>query len=169
MNSTQRREKILKLLKSADTPVSATAIANEFNVSRQLIVGDIALLRAGGENISATPRGYILQTSAEHGVVKTIACRHSDMEILDELYTIVDNGGAVLDVTVEHAVYGQISAKLHVFSRYDADEFLNKLNTSNAPPLSNLTGGIHLHTVSCKDEATFERVISALKNKGFLL
>lgn len=169
MNSSERREEILRMLKKASQPVSATAIAREFKVSRQLIVGDIALLRASGEDIAATPRGYVLQNTAEQKTVRTIACRHDDAQILEELYTIVDNGGAVLDVTVEHAVYGQISAGLHVFSRYDADEFLNKLNTFNAPPLSQLTGGIHLHTITCNDEESFVRVENALRDKGFLL
>ncbi len=116
MKSSDRRNKILDMLKTGTQPISASAIAAKFDVSRQLIVGDIAILRAAGEDIAATPRGYVMQNATEQGFTRTVACRHSGTQMRSELYTIVDNGGAVLDVTVEHAVYGQISAKLHVFS-----------------------------------------------------
>ena len=89
--------------------------------------------------------------------------------MLEELYTVVDLGGAVIDVTVEHAVYGQICAPLHIFSRYDADAFNEKIQQSGSRPLSNLTGGIHLHTISCPDETAFQRVQTALEQLGVLL
>lgn len=169
MTSSERRGEILKLLTTSSQPVSASAIAAQFNVSRQVIVGDVAILRASGEDIAATPRGYVLQGTSERGIVKTVACCHNEEQMKDELYAIVDNGGAVMDVTVEHAVYGQISAKLHVFSRYDADEFMRKLDNYKAAPLSKLTDGIHLHTIMCKDDKSFERVESALHECGVLL
>ena len=127
-------------------PLSATAIAKEFGVSRQIIVGDVALLRAAGENIAATPRGYVLQKERSSHT-KTIACRHNDDNLLKELYIVVDNGCAVLDVTVEHPVYGQILGQLQIFSRYDADQFAKKLGENSAPPLCALTNGVHLHTI----------------------
>ena len=46
----------MELLSRADAPMSATTIAGLFSVSRQIIVGDIALLRAGGVQILATAR-----------------------------------------------------------------------------------------------------------------
>lgn len=169
MDAAQRRQKILELLRKNDQPVSASTIAAEFHVSRQIIVGDIALLRAANAAISATPRGYILQENANADeFIHTIACRHSRENLLQELYTIVDNGGGLLDVIVEHPVYGQISGQLHIFSRYDADAFAEKLEKYDAIPLLNLTNGVHLHTISCHCEEAYQRILSALKAKGFL-
>ena len=38
-----------------------TTLAKEFDVSRQVIVQDVALLRANGKNIFSTNRGYLIQ------------------------------------------------------------------------------------------------------------
>ena len=141
------------------------------SVSRQIIVGDVALLRAGGVAVMATPRGYILENAASAPAYaeRRIVAHHDEDRLREELYTIVDLGGAAIDVTVEHSIYGQITAPLHIFSRYDADAFCNKLEHSKARPLCDLTGGIHLHTVRAPDERTLDRVIAGLKEKGFLL
>ena len=170
MDASQRRQGILEILKQNSQPVSASTIANRFAVSRQIIVGDIALLRASNVAISATPRGYILidDSVTTNDIVHTIACRHSRHNLTEELYTIVDNGCGLIDVIVEHAVYGQTSGQLHIFSRYDADCFLKKLAKDHASPLCDLTGGIHLHTISCQSEEAYERVLSELKAKKFL-
>lgn len=168
MTSKQRREKIMETLRGSREPLSATVIAGMFQVSRQLIVGDIALLRAAGEEIAATPRGYVLARREPGGLQRTIACRHTSAEMGEELYTIVDNGGAVLDVIVEHAVYGQISGQLHIFSRYDVAKFLEKVSREQVSPLSRLTDGIHLHTILCQDEAAYQRVLTALQKKHLL-
>ena len=98
-----------------------------------------------------------------------MVCRHDDDRLKEELYTVVDLGGAVIDVTVEHSVYGQITAPLHIFSRYDTDAFCRKLAHSNARPLCDLTGGIHLHTLRAPNRETLERVLTGLREKGFLL
>lgn len=171
MNAAERRDKIEQLLRRADGPLSASHIAAQFSVSRQIIVGDIALLRAGGRNILATPRGYVLEAAPAGEpacVERALACLHGPERVTEELYTIIDNGGAVLDVTVEHSVYGQICAPLHLFSRYDVDAFQDKLARSHARPLSALTDGIHLHRIRCADETVFRRVQEALREKGFL-
>ncbi len=170
MDAAQRRRKILELLKGSTQPVSAGAIAGQFHVSRQIIVGDIALLRAANVNISATPRGYILmnQDVGPNEIIRTIACRHDDSNLAEELYTVVDNGCGLIDVIVEHAVYGQLSGQLHIFSRYDADSFLEKLAKDHVSPLCDLTGGIHLHTISCRSEAAYKRVLEELTAKGIL-
>ena len=121
--------------------------------------------------VLATPRGYILENAASAPAYaeRRIVAHHDDDRLREELYTIVDLGGAAIDVTVEHSIYGQITAPLHIFSRYDADAFCNKLEHSKARPLCALTGGIHLHTVRAPDERTLDRVIAGLKEKGFLL
>lgn len=171
MNAAERRIKITHLLTQADGPLSATALAAQCGVSRQIIVGDVALLRAGGLSVLATPRGYILENTASAPIhaERRVVCKHGDDRLHEELYTVVDLGGALIDVTVEHSVYGQICAPLHIFSRYDADMFCNKIQSPAARPLCDLTGGIHLHTLRAPDEATLDRVVQGLKEKGFLL
>ncbi len=172
MNAAERRTKISQLLSGAAGPISATALAAQCGVSRQIIVGDVALLRAGGLNVLATPRGYILEESASAAPAYTersVVCQHDDVRLREELYTVVDLGGAVIDVTVEHAVYGQICAPLHLFSRFDVDAFCAKLEQPGTRPLCKLTDGIHLHTLRAKDEQTLDRVVQGLREQGFLL
>ena len=166
MTSQERRTFIESRLREATAPVSATALANEFHVSRQIVVGDVALLRAAGVEIQATPRGYVL--SAERsGVTGVLACVHNREDMVDELNIMVDNGCEVLDVIVEHPVYGQLTGQLQLRSRHDVGEFWKK--AADAAPLSALTGGIHLHTVRCPDEETLSRTTAALREAGFLL
>lgn len=167
MNAQQRRDYILERLKAAAQPVSATALAGELGVSRQIIVGDVALLRAGGAEITATPRGYMARRPA--GLVRQAAVQHRPEEMERELNAIVDAGGEVVDVIVEHPVYGQLTGVLRLHSRYDVAEFLRRVAEHEAKPLSGLTGGIHLHTIRCPDGDTYQRVIKALENQGFLL
>lgn len=168
MNSSIRREKVLKRIKESNAPISASVLAKEMMVSRQLIVGDIALLRAQGNKIIATPRGYLSDEEVEQGITKTIAIIHKPEEILDEFYTIVDLGGTIKDVIVEHPIYGQIVAQLHVSNRYEADQFYTKIKNQQAKPLSNLTNGLHLHTISCPNEESYQRIVKALEKKGYI-
>ncbi len=167
MRSEERRAAVLKALREAKEALSASALAERYRVSRQVIVGDVALLRAGGEDISATPRGYVLRRG-EEGILRRLACRHSDAEMESELNAIVDQGCTVLDVIVEHPVYGELTGALHLKSRYDVREFLDRCAQSDARPLSDLTEGVHLHTVSCPDEAAYERVRKTLHELGVL-
>lgn len=168
MEAASRRQAILDRLRTADRPVSASALAAGLNVSRQIIVGDIALLRAGGAEISATPRGYVLPRAAD-GITRTIACRHTLAQTGQELDILVDNGCTVLDVIVEHPVYGQLTGQLQISSRYDVEQFLARIRDSDAAPLSMLTGGLHLHTLCCPNEDAYTRACAALKAAGLLL
>lgn len=168
MEAASRRQAILDRLRSADRPVSASALAAGLNVSRQIIVGDIALLRAGGAEISATPRGYVLPQATD-GITRTIACRHTLAQTGQELDILVDNGCTVLDVIVEHPVYGQLTGQLQISSRYDVEQFLVRIRDSDAAPLSMLTGGLHLHTLCCPNEDAYTRACAALKAAGLLL
>lgn len=172
MGTHSRRNAIAKLLEEATQPLSASALADKFRVSRQIIVGDIALLRASGAPVVATPRGYLLERSGAVSAALdyTIACRHaSSQQLLQELYTVVDHGATVLDVIVEHPVYGQITGQLQIASRFDADRFVNALTSSEAAPLSQLTGGIHLHTIRCPNSECYERIVQALKSADILV
>ncbi len=168
MEAASRRQAILDRLRTADRPVSASALAAGLNVSRQIIVGDIALLRAGGAEISATPRGYVLPRATD-GITRTIACRHTLAQTGQELDILVDNSCTVLDVIVEHPVYGQLTGQLQISSRYDVEQFLARVRDSDAAPLSMLTGGLHLHTLCCPNEDAYTRACAALKAAGLLL
>lgn len=168
MNAAERRNGILQRLKDSDRPLSATALAGELSVSRQIIVGDVALLRAAGERITATPRGYVLERGTV-GEVFTVACRHAPEEMEEELNAMVDQGCTVENVIVEHSVYGQLVGQLNLSSRYDISEFIRKVLENDAKPLSDLTGGIHLHTLRCPDRKAQERVLRALDKAGFLV
>ncbi len=168
MNAFQRRNKILEVLRQTETPVKATVLANQFGVSRQIIVGDVALLRAGGADISATPRGYLLGRTSS-ALVRTVACNHTSAQMEEELNRIVDQGCTVVDVVVEHPVYGQLVGKLELSSRYEVSQFMQRCQREEAQPLSLLTDGVHLHTIRCPDEAAFQRVRAALREAGVLL
>ena len=203
MDASTRRNAVLRALTEADGPVSASTLAAQFSVSRQIIVGDVALLRAAGEAISATPRGYVLERAAE-GIRRTVACRPrsegTEREVnsicdaameearaeAEKLYSnpvvedtaalesAIENMEAVLSNSgrleeQEHAVYGQLTGQLQIRSRYDVAQFMERLISDGAKPLSSLTDGIHLHTLLCPDEAAFRRTREALRAEGFLL
>lgn len=166
MNSLERRERILESLTRAREPVSATALAHTLQVSRQIIVGDVALLRASGAHIIATPRGYVLDIPTG-GPQYAVACRHAAQDMEQELNLMVDQGCTVESVVVEHPVYGQLVGQLNLSSRYDVAQFVQK--AQEMKPLSDLTGGIHLHTLRCRDQETFQRVVDGLRQAGFLV
>lgn len=167
MTANERKNSIVSDLETADGPINATQLAKKLGVSRQVIVGDVAILRASGHNIIATPRGYLLQkTLVTH---HTIAVSHSLDEMLEELYIIVDNGCSVLNVIIEHQIYGQIVGELHVYSRKDAEEFVDSMKKSKQEPLSSLTEQVHLHTIDCPSPKHYEDLKKELSAKGFLI
>ena len=168
MHSDERRKAIADVLRAADAPVSASALAEKFSVSRQLIVGDIALLRSSGEEILATPRGYVTPKEAR-GIVRRVAVKHTPQEMEAELNTIVDNGCTVIDVIVDHPIYGQLTGPLQLSSRYDVAQFIARSQSADAMPLSQLTDGTHLHTLLCPSENAFQRVTARLREQGILL
>ncbi|MBZ4664583.1 MAG: transcription repressor NadR [Caloramator sp.] len=169
MRGEERREAILSHLKKASSPLKGGELSKLYNVSRQVIVQDIALLRAEGHDIIATPQGYVLMVNNNQFIKKIIAVKHNENQIEDELRTIVSLGGRVLDVTIEHKIYGEITGKLMLRSIYDVEMFINRLRESKAKPLSNLTEGVHIHTIEADSEKDMERITKALKEKGFLI
>jgi len=161
----EERRKIIAQTLTADQPISATALAGKFSVSRQIIVGDIALLRASGLDVVATPRGYKLGETT--GLIRTVACIHNGVEELEkELLAMVDNGCTVIDVVVEHRLYGEITGQLSLSSRYDVQQFVERAKDSST--LSSLTGGLHLHNLRCPDEEAYQRVCRDLEKLGVL-
>lgn len=169
MTGEKRRQIILEKLKTSDVPVSATAFADEFGVTRQIVVADVALLRASGYPIRAEHKGYVIDKQDSDGIIKRIVVKHGKDNLVDELYAIVDNGGKVVDVVVEHSVYGKLSGELNLASRYDVDCFVQKVNDTGACPLSLLTEGLHVHTIAVKDEQSFERIKTQLDKLGILI
>ena len=156
------------LTKLGSEPISASKLAEYFGVSRQIIVGDIAILRALGNDIVSTPRGYTInQKNSEDYYV--ITAKHTENQLKDELYTIVDNGGMVVDVQIEHGVYGLITCPLYLSSRYECDQFIEKIGKDNSQPLCTLTGGVHLHTISCKTPECYDRITENLRKMNILI
>ena len=171
MEAKDRREIILDLLNKTINPIKGTELSEKLKVSRQIIVQDIALLRAKGENIIATPQGYMLpKRQQQTSILKTIACNHRGNDAMeDELLTIVDLGGKIIDVIVEHPIYGEIKSQLQIGSRYDLKLFIDNLKTTKAEPLSSLTGGVHLHTIEVENEKMYEMIIQKLLEKNHLI
>ncbi len=167
MNSTERAEAILEKITRSGAPVSGSALAAEFGVSRQIIVKDIAALKESGNDIIATTRGYILhKTSMPHRVFKVC---HLDDEIFTELEAILEAGGIIEDVFVWHKAYGKIEARLGIHTRKDLDEYLTTLKSGRSGPLMNVTSGYHYHTVYAKTDTALDSVRAALLKLGFLV
>ena len=170
MDGDSRRVSIVEILKQEKQPISGTELAKRFGVSRQIIVQDIALLRAVNKNILSTNKGYLLYEVDKNTDVcrRSIKVRHTDNQILDELYTIVDQGGKVRDVVVEHDIYGQITVDLIINCRLDADNFVKQVKENKTKPLNELTGGVHYHTVEAPNEEVMNRIREELGEKGYL-
>lgn len=169
MDGKTRREELIKLLKHSDTALSGEHLSEMLSVSRQIIVQDIALLRATGCKIISTNRGYLLYPEAPHKASRIFTVRHSTDEICDELYTIVDLGGSIRNVIVEHELYGSITGSLNINSRREADEFISRVNTSQAVPLKVLGNDIHSHQVDADSEEILDEIETALSKKHFIL
>ena len=171
LDGDRRREEIIRMLTESSRPISGTELSGRLKVSRQVIVQDIALLRAVNKNILSTNKGYLL-LEPKQGLgesKKTICVRHTTEQVPDEFYTIVDLGGKILDVVVEHELYGQIAVDLIIASRQDADEFYEKMRNNRVKPLKELTEDIHYHTIVAKNTASIRRIEKALLEKGYLM
>lgn len=165
-----RRARLLDLLKQSQQPQKAAGLAKLTGVSRQVIVQDIALLRARKEPIVATPGGYIYLAQPEpQGVRRVIMSRHVPEDTEEELNILVDYGVTVLDVGVEHSVYGRIFRPLGLRTRKDVRDFIKRVSETDAPLLSSLTNGVHLHTVEGPDEETIDLACAELARRGFML
>lgn len=167
MNGEMRRQKILESIKSSPQPLSGAELAKQFQVSRQVIVQDIALLRVARHDIVSTNRGYILNgPQTWQRVFKVL---HGEEDIVDELNTIVDQGGKVVDVFVNHKIYGKLRAEMQIRSRRDVEEFMKDIHSGKSAPLMNTTSGYHYHTVEAEVENVLNLVENALKEKNYLV
>lgn len=169
MSSKDRRKLIEEILLKRGVPQKGHNLAQELGVTRQIIVKDIAILRAEGIDIIATPEGYIIPIKEKHKIKRIIAACHKPDEIEEELTCIVKFGGKIEDVVIEHPLYGEMRGMLMIKTPYDIQNFMKKSKEFNAEPLLTLTKGIHIHTIEADNEETIERIINELKLKNLLL
>lgn len=169
MGSKDRRKLIEEILIDREEPQKGHKLAQELGVTRQIIVKDIAILRAEGIDIIATPEGYIIPRKEKHKVTRIIAVCHKPEEIEEELNLIVKFGGKIEDVIIEHPVYGEMRGMLMIKTPYDIQSFMEKCKEYNAEPLLTLTRGVHIHTIEADNEEMMNRIINELKLRGLLI
>ena len=165
MKSEDRREQIVKYLDIQDEPVSGSKLASIFNVSRQVIVQDMAILRAEKINIIATSQGY-MSIPKKKLFTKRVVCSHKKEDMKFELMTFIECGCKVIDVIVEHPVYGELKGNLMLSNSKEVNDFLDKVNNSNAQLLSQLTNGLHIHTIEAINEDSIEKEKKVLRANG---
>ena len=170
MTGSQRREKMVQLLKTSDSPLSGTALAKQLQVSRQVIVQDIALMRAENHAIVSTNKGYLYRSAAAENTwpKRVFFVRHSTEQVLEEFLTVIELGGRILDVSVEHELYGPIRADLLIENRADAEDFVRRLAACRDNPLKVLTDDCHFHTVTAPSEKLLDLMEAELRAKGYL-
>ncbi len=169
LSAEERRQRLLELLASSPRPITGARLAGQLGVSRQVIVQDVAILRAAGHEIFASPRGYFLYRTTPSTRRTVVAVRHTPAQTEDELLALVDAGVEVVDVIVEHPIYGELRGMLHIASRADVAQFMEHLQATGAHLLSELTDGLHLHTLEARTPEALERAREALRARGYLL
>lgn len=168
MNSIERRDNIINLLLESNEPIKGNIIAKKYSVTRQVIVRDIAILRAKGKNIIATPDGYIVNKN-ENKVKTIIAVTHNEEKMFDEMGIVIKYGGTIEDVIVEHPLYGEITAMLMIKNYNELNKFVQAYKEQRARLLSVLTNGVHLHTISAENEDDINLIILELKKHNFIV
>lgn len=168
MTTEERREKILNILEEKSKAMKGSSLSKQFDVTRQVIVKDIAILRAAGNKIIATPEGYILNKASEKKKV-VIPVMHKKEDMEKELRIIIKHGGIIEDVIIEHIVYGEIKGNLMIKHEKDIIKFIEKVNNENVNLLSNLTEGVHLHTISVDNECDLKDILNELDNENLLI
>lgn len=169
MDGKTRREKILTALENNNNASKGSDLALTYGVSRQVIVQDIALLRAMGKSIVSTAEGYMVYTSEEEGFRRVFCVSHEDDQLEEELLIFVDNGGHLLNVIVDHSVYGQITVDLLLKTRRQVRAFISRINASDFVPLMALSRGNHYHTVEADCEEALDDIEKELRAVGFLI
>ncbi len=166
MNGMERREEILNILKNSKKPVPGVELAKILNVSRQVIVQDMALMRANGAEILSTNRGYVV--SEEHSCSRVFKVIHTEEQVEEELNLYVDFGGKVEDVFVYHKVYGVIRADMNIKSRMDVKRYLQDISSGKSTQLMKLTSNYHYHTISAESEEILDLIQEELEKRKFL-
>ena len=168
--ASNRKQELLALLKGAKESMNEQSLAEHFGVTRQIIVQDIALLRADGAQIISTNRGYIYKSSDDNSYVhRLFKVNHKVSDMEDELLAIVDNGGRIQNIMIDHPVYGEIQTLLKLTCRRDVSHFLDQASSNDFRPLSDLTNGVHYHLVEADSEQDIDYIEEALNHLGFLV
>ncbi len=167
MKGQERRKQIARYLIESSNTATGSELAEKFNVSRQIIVHDIALLKAEGYDVVSTHCGYVI--SKTPFAKRVLKLKHTTEQTVEELGTIVALGGVVEDVFVWHKVYGKIQARLNISSNYHVERFIDGVRSGKSTELMNITGGYHYHTVSAENEKVLDEIESALGKKGFIV
>lgn len=163
----ERRQAIANLLMSSKTPISGTHLAKKFAVSRQIIVQDITQLRASGFDVLSTRLGYVIQKTPY--VERVFKVWHTREQTDEELTSIVDLGGTVVNVFVWHKVYGKIEASLNIQSRLGVSQFLEGVRSGKSTELMSITGGYHYHTVRADSEELLDKIEEMLNKKHYIV
>lgn len=169
MHGNERREKIRKDLKKSLKAIKGSEFANKYGVSRQVIVQDIALLRAVGEQIISTADGYIYFSFHMNKPKRVFAVQHKADDIMKEINAVIDNGGVLLNVFIEHPVYGDLVADMIIGDESQKNAYIQKCNEVEFTPLMALTDNIHYHTVEASHEESLNKIEEALRELGFLI
>ena len=167
MRADNRRKEIVAILSATNKPVSGGELSERLHASRQIIVQDIALLRAAGYDILSTHNGYLLKTSPL--IERVFKLHHTSEQTADELTTIVDLGGTVIDVFVWHKVYGKLEAPLNIFSLHGVEQFMADIKSGKSTELMHITSGYHYHTVRAENEAVLNSIEQALQERGYIV
>lgn len=167
MKAHDRRKAIVNLLLSSTDAISGGKLSEEFGVSRQIIVQDITVLKGSGYDILSTHNGYIIQKSPLKERVFKV--HHTTEQTEDELNTIVNLGGTVVDVFVWHKVYGKMVAPLNIFSPMHVKQFIEGVRSGKSTELMNITGGYHYHTVRAENESILDDIGKALEERKYIV
>ena len=166
MKSDERRKSIVNLLLSEKRAVSGSELAEKYDVSRQIIVKDISILKEQGLDIVSTSAGYVIQSSPY--VERVFKVLHTTEQTEDELQAIVDLGGIVADVFVWHKAYGKLEAKLNISSRSQIKQFIESVRTGKSVELMHITGGYHYHTVRAENEKILDSISDILIERKYI-
>lgn len=169
MTGDERRKKIIEILNDADKAVSGSQLSKVLGVSRQVIVQDIALLRAKDIMITSTTSGYVISERNKESIQRIFKVHHTDEEMEDELNTIVDLGGRILDVTIVHPIYNVIKVNLEITNRKMVKEFICKMKDQEGVPLKDMSDGTHMHTIEADSKDILDEIEEELRIKGFLI
>src|SRR5690606_32801908 len=111
---------------------------------------------------------YLRETGADD-IYRVLSCHHKPEDTENELYVLVDAGITIKDVSIEHPVYGALTAGIYVSSRPEFTLFLERIRETGASYLLELTGGLHLHTITAPNVAILEQAIHDMREAGYLL
>ncbi|MBO3061404.1 MULTISPECIES: transcription repressor NadR [Mammaliicoccus] len=169
-NPFKRREQILELLETSNKPISGKQLSQQFDVSRQIIVKDISILKSQNHMITSTSRGYVINNEPQGKAYKrVIVCQHDNEQMEEELQIIIDNGAMINDVAIDHPVYGSIKADLMIETQDDLDKFISEMEKFEGQMLAHLTDNLHLHTISAHTEKILDNAVRDLKQHQYIV